>query len=128
MGFYRYLEGSDVHAIDCSGRVDLQIGLERLRLLQAALEARPSSTRVQRLLIDFRNTVWASDEVHLQLSAITRRDFGLNPDNPAMRAAILNNHWEGPLSDNEHWFLEEAPALRWLTADAGMRSENSSYK
>jgi hypothetical protein len=46
-----------------------------------------------------------------------------------MRAAILNHHWEGPLSDNERWFFEEAPALHWLvTGDPGMRFENSQYK
>ena len=123
MGFYRYLDDTDVHVVDCSGRVDLQIGLERLRLLHAALEARPGAG-VRRLLIDFRNTVWDSEDVHLQLSAITRRDFGLNPANAAMRAAILNNRWEGLLSDNERWFFEEAPALEWLVS-AGRYAENA---
>ena len=114
MSFYRYLEGPDVHVVDCSGRVDLQIGIERLELLQAALAARPSVGGVRRLLIDFRNTVWENEDVHRQLSEVTRRDFGLNADNRAIRAAILNHRWEGPLSDNERWFFEEGPALEWL--------------
>jgi hypothetical protein len=52
--------------------------------------------------------------VHEELSKITRRDFGLNPENTQMRAAILNNRWEGTLSSNERWFFSEAAALEWL--------------
>lgn len=114
MSLYRYLPDHDVHVIDCAGRVDLEVGLARLRLLAAELEQRPMIHGHRRLLIDFRHTVWDSPDTHRQLSMVTRRDFGLNAANQSLRAAILNAERKGPASDNEHWFKEEAEALTWL--------------
>lgn len=122
MTFYRYLDDLDVHVIDCSGRVDVTIGMARLRALEAELEARPLRGGQRRLLIDFRNTIWASEEVHRRLAAITRRDFGLGSDGSALRAAILDNQRSGPVSENEHWFRSEWEALHWLCPDAGAAS------
>lgn len=114
MTSYRYLEDSDVHVLDCSGRVDLQTGLARLSALELELKRRPMRGEHRLLLVDFRNTVWESEEVHLQLARTTRCDFGFRADNTALRAAILNNGWQGPVSENEHWFLTESDALHWL--------------
>lgn len=114
MSFYRYLADHDVHVIDCAGHVDLEVGLARLRLLAAELEQRPMTHAHRRLLIDFRHTVWDSDDTHRQLSIVTRRDFGLNAANQSLRAAIVNAEREGPASANEHWFKDEAEALTWL--------------
>ncbi len=117
MSVYRYLPDDDVHWIDCGGRVDLETGLSRLRLLESELAARPLQGTRRKLLIDFRGTVWDSEETHRQLSTITRRDFGLNADNPTLRAAIVNQRWSGVLSDNEHWFLTFEEALVWLRGE-----------
>jgi hypothetical protein len=65
----------------------LPTGLARLRRLSQELEARPARDGVQRLLIDFRHTVWASEDAHRQLSRATRHDFGLNGENPSLRLA-----------------------------------------
>jgi hypothetical protein len=112
--FYRYLEDSDVHVVDCSGKVNLELGIERLRVLERQLALCPPRDGRRKLLIDFRNTVWESEDVHMQLSTITRRDFGLNAENTAVRAAVLNNRFQGAVAPNEHWFFEEAGALAWL--------------
>jgi hypothetical protein len=112
--FYRYIEDSDVHVIDCSGRVDLETGLSRLKTLERELHARPVRGQRRKLLIDFRHTVFESEDVHRQLSIVTRRDFGLDAKNAAISAAIVNNRWAGTLADNEHWFLDESEALEWL--------------
>lgn len=117
MSFIRYLEDSGVYVVDCSGTVDLELGVSRLKALEAELRSRPVLAGRQKLLIDFRNTIWASEETHQELSKITRRDFGLRADNPSIRAAILNQRWSGPISDNEHWFLSEKEALDWLTSE-----------
>lgn len=114
MSFYRYLADHDVHVIDCAGQVDLEVGLARLRLLAAELELRPMIHGHRRLLIDVRHTVWDSEDTHRQLSIVTRRDFGLNAANQSLRAAIVNVEREGPASDNEHWFKDEAAAVAWL--------------
>jgi len=114
MGFYRYLENADVHVLDCSGRVDLDVGLERLRALQLEFAARPPCGSVRKLLIDFRHTVWENEDVHRQLSIATRRDFGLNAENTSLRAAILHPLRSGAVAENECWFLHEAEALEWL--------------
>lgn len=115
MSFIRYLDDSDVYVIDCSGRVDLELGRERLEALAATLASRPLVAGCRKLLLDFRNTLWASEETHQELSRMTRRDFGLHADNQAIRVAILNQRWSGPVSGNEQWFFDEREALEWLT-------------
>lgn len=112
--FYRYLADLDVHAIDCSGTVTLEIGTERLRSLELELAGRPPRGAYRKLLIDFRDTVWEGEDVHRQLSVITRRDFGLHPENKAVRAAFLDRHRAGGVAENECWFQSEAEALAWL--------------
>ena len=119
MTFYRYLADRDVHVIDCAGRVDLETGVARLRRLAVEFERRPLIATHRRVLIDFRHTVWDSADTHRQLSIITRRDFGLNAENRALRAAILNDNRQGAASDNEHWFSSEADALAWLCEVGG---------
>ena len=114
MSFYRYEQDSDVHIVDCGGEVSLETGLARLRALERELGARPPRDGVSRLLIDFRNTVWADENVHMELSRITRSEFGLHPDNARIRAAIVNTRWSGEISDNERWFLSDSAAMQWL--------------
>lgn len=104
--------------LDCAGRVDLQMGLKRLRLLSDELEARPARDGVHRLLIDFRRTVWASEDVHRQLSRATRRDFGLNADNPCFRLAYVLKGGQGMVSKSERWFDDVDEAMEWLSYPA----------
>lgn len=117
MSFIRYLEDSGVYVVDCSGTVDLELGLARLKALEVELSSRPLLIGPRKVLIDFRHTIWASEETHQELSKITRRDFGLHADNPTLRVAILNQRWNGPISDNEHWFFAEREALEWLALE-----------
>lgn len=112
--FYQFRSDIDVHVIDCSGYIDLETGLARLLVLQHELDARPPSNGVSRLLIDFRNTVWHDETVHMELSKTTRTRL-LHPDNSAIRAAIVNTRVRGQVSDNEHWFSREDEALDWLS-------------
>jgi hypothetical protein len=94
--------------------VDLQTGLARLKAFDLELRRHPPKGNHRLLLVDFRNTIWESENVHLQLARTTRRDFGFNANNPSIRAAILNNGWQGSASENEHWFLTELEAFQWL--------------
>lgn len=125
--FYRYEQDSDVHVLDCGGKVNLETGVQRLRALERELTAlrntaRPPRNGVVKLLIDFRETVWEDESVHMELSRLTRTEFGLNPGNSGIRAAIVNAHWSGEVAHNERWFLCEAAALQWLTS-AGVEQE-----
>lgn len=124
MTFYRYLENYNVHVLDCAGKVDLAVGLERLRRLSQELEARPAEDGIHRLLVDFRQTEWASEEAHRELSRATRRDFGLNAENPALRLALVLCGGKGAVSDSEHWFDDDADALAWLIGHRGLAVEN----
>jgi hypothetical protein len=123
MSFYRYLEELDVHVLDCAGQVDVPVGLARLRRLSVELDTRRARDGVHRLLIDFRHTVWASEDAHRELSRATRRDFGLNAENPCLRLAFVFQRGKGTVSSSERWFDDEAEALAWLTnhqtVDAG---------
>ncbi len=114
MTFYRYLPDHDVHQLDCGGWVDLATGLERLRVLHHELTQRRPHDGIRRFLVDFRQTVWASPEVHMQLSRASRRDLGLTADNTSVRAAFLHDAQSGIVSHNEAWFDNEADGLRWL--------------
>jgi hypothetical protein len=113
--FYRYLAGCGVHFADCSGAVSLALGVQRLDLLERELAARPSHDGVQRLLIDFRDTVWESEAVHRQLSMLTRERFGLGQNNPNQRVAFLHRELQGGTTEFERWFRAEAEALAWLS-------------
>lgn len=125
MTFYRYLEDCDVHVLDCAGNVDVAVGLARLRRLSQELEARPARDGVHRLLIDFRYTEWASEDAHRELSRATRRDFGLDAENPSLRLAFVFQRGKGVVSNSERWFDDDAEALAWLTSHrtAGADSE-----
>jgi hypothetical protein len=133
MPFYRYEQDFDVHVVDCGGKVNLETGVQRLRALGRELMARPPRDGVTKLLIDFRETVWEDEGVHLELSRLTRAEFGLNPGNSGIRAAIVNARWSGEVAHNERWFLSEAAALQWLKsaeseqklASAGEREQGS---
>lgn len=114
MIFYRYLANHEVHVLDCAGKVDVALGLERLRRLSLELEAHPSRDGVQRLLIDFRQTEWVNEEAHRELSRAARRDFGLNDENTAYRLAFVFRGGSGAVSGSEHWFDDDADALAWL--------------
>jgi hypothetical protein len=114
MAFYRYVEQADVHAINCAGIVDLQLGLERAATLERELAARPVVGAYRKLLVDLRKMVWASDDVHRQLSVITRRAFGLDAGDAALRVAFVHTARSGVVSVNEAWFADDARALEWL--------------
>ena len=112
--WHHYLADTDVHLFDCSGRIDLATGMARLELLEQAFAAQPARGGVRRVLIDFRDTEWDSEETHRALSHATRERFGLTPQNAGIRVAIVNQRWGGRMSDNEHWFLVRDEALGWL--------------
>jgi hypothetical protein len=114
VSFYRYDPDSDVHVVDCGGTVNLETGMTRLRELERELTARQPRDGVAKLLIDFRSTIWEDDNVHMELSRITRTAFDLHPGNTSIRAAIVNNRYDGQVSDNEHWFLSDLAAMQWL--------------
>lgn len=114
MSFYRYDQDSDVHIVDCGGTVNLQTGMTRLRQLERELSASQPRDGVSKLLIDFRSTVWEDENVHMELSRITRTKFDLNPGNSSIRAAIVNTRCDGHVSDNERWFVSDLAAMQWL--------------
>lgn len=113
--WHQYLADTDIHVFDCSGRIDLATGMARLDVLEHAFAAQPPRGSVRRVLIDFRETEWDSEETHRALSHATRERFGLKPENASIRVAIVNQRWGGRMSDNEHWFLVRADALGWLS-------------
>jgi hypothetical protein len=83
---------------------------------------------VHRLLIDFRQTEWASEEAHRELSKATRRDFGLNSDNPSLRLAFVFEGGKGIVSDSERWFDGDAEALVWLTSGTSRPHDDLAHR
>jgi hypothetical protein len=128
VSFYQYDQDSDVHIVDCGGIVNLETGMTRLRELERELTARHPRDGVAKLLIDFRSTIWEDDNVHMELSRITRTAFDLNPGNTSIRAAIVNTRYDGQVSDNEHWFLSDLAAMQWLSSLGAEEKPNSTRK
>ena len=126
MSFYRYHQDSDVQIVDCGGTVNLETGMTRLRELERELTARRPRDGVAKLLIDFRSTIWEDDNVHMELSRITRTAFDLNPGNTSIRAAIVNTRYDGQVSDNEHWFLSDLAAMQWLCSRGAEEKPDST--
>lgn len=123
MSFYSYLEDCDVHVLDCAGKVDVPVGLDRLRRLSQELDARPARDGVHRLLIDFRRTEWVSEDAHRELSRATRREFGLNAENSCLRLAFVFHGGKGTVSNSERWFDDDAEALAWLASHRTVDAE-----
>lgn len=121
--FYRYLEDQDVHLLDCAGKVDAATGFARLRRLSEELKSRRARDGVHRLLIDFRHTIWESEDTHRQLSRAVRGDFGLNAENPAVRLAFVFNGGTGTVSNTERWFEDEFEAMAWLIREPTVGDE-----
>lgn len=115
MAFYFYDRESQVHVVDCSGPVSLELGTERVRLLKAQLAETTPRGGLTRLLIDFRNTIWADEQVHRELSRITRTELGLTPDNAEIRVAFVVEGHSGRVAENEAWFSEPRSAMDWLS-------------
>lgn len=119
MTWHEYLEDKDIHVIDCSGSIDLATGLARLAALALVFETQPSRAGLRRVLIDFRETEWDSEETHQALSSATRERFDLMRKSARLRVAIVNELWEGRLAHDERWFLAKYDALRWLSEADG---------
>jgi hypothetical protein len=111
--FYRYLVELDVHVLDCAGRVDFPTGMTRLEVLRRRLEEQPPAHGTIKLLVDFRNTVWESDEDHMKLSRVTREEF-FGSENSKVRVAFVHEGRSGHVSENEQWFSRREEALEWL--------------
>lgn len=127
MSFYRYDLTADVHVLDCGGTVSLEIGIARLRVLARELRARPPRDGIAKLLIDFRNTVFEDENAHMELSRLTRTEFGLNPSNEGIRAAIVHTRARGQGSGNERWFRSDADAMRWLCSGSSKKEPASAH-
>jgi hypothetical protein len=121
VSFYRYDEDRDLHALDCGGTVTLELGLARFRLLERELRARPPREGILKLLVDFRETVWADESVHRELSRITRAEL-LDSRERCVRVAFVDGARSGEVSENERWFHDEGRATDWL-ADTSQRSD-----
>jgi hypothetical protein len=113
MSWHSYQKDLDVHVFDCSGSIDLATGLARLARVDALLHEHPPKDGIRRLVLDFRDTHWDDEQTHRALSVATRERF-LDPANPDVRVAIVNNRWSGAISKNERWFENLEDAFRWL--------------
>ncbi len=120
---YRYLPDVDVHALDCGGHLTLELGLGRLRALEHELAERPARDGVHKLLIDFRETRFDSDETHRALSIATRSTLGLDRQNAAIHVAFVHRNGHGAVSGSEAWFRSETEALDWLDRSEGATSD-----
>jgi hypothetical protein len=114
MEFYQFLADIGVHHIDYSGEIDLAEGLSRMEKLDKVFSGSTSSGSTLKILLDFRNTVWNSQQTHDTLAKIARQKFGVESQNSSRYIAIVNNRYDGTSFENERWFTSKEEALNWL--------------
>ena len=114
MKFYHFLEVANIHVLDYSGRINEEELFSRMQLLE-----KPSSSYVSngvpfKVLLDFRNAIWESLELHNAISKKARQKADSLPKNIRRYTAILNNQYTFPTFENEHMFTSKEEALNWL--------------
>lgn len=102
---------SGVITLDYSLEITMKIGVERLNQLQEYLAEIPNRNKI-RLLADFRQISFDSEETHLALSEKGRALFF--KEYPNLNLAILNPTYANAVSEHEQWFTEKEAALNWL--------------
>jgi hypothetical protein len=114
MGFYQFLEEVGVHRFDYSGVMDLDMGLSRMEQVEKIFSSHISGGKPLKVLIDFRNTDWENMQTHDALAKIAREKFSAKSHYTHFYTAIVNNQYDGPSFENEHWFTRKDEALYWL--------------
>jgi len=117
MGFYQYLKDSSIHIIDYSGIIDLSEGLSRMEQMEKYFDEQLSEGIPVKILFDVRNTIWESVQTHEALAKVAREKFHAASNNVHRYTAVLNNHYNGPTLENEHWFTRRDVAIEWLLQD-----------
>ncbi len=114
MRFYQFIEDVGIHIIDYSGIIDFEDGLSRMEQLEKHFALCAFDGVPLKLLFDVRNTIWDSMQTHDALAKIARYKFGTVPNNIRRYLAVLNNQYNGPTFEHEHWFTNRDEALKWL--------------
>jgi hypothetical protein len=109
-----HIEDGDIYVIDYSGTISLDIGISNMSLIEKEIRELSKNKKCLRLILDIRNTIWESREVHNALSEIARTKFNPNNFNFVIYTAILNNEINGSTFENEYWFLKKEDAIKWL--------------
>lgn len=114
MKFYNYIEELNIYVLDYSGNITLEEGLFRMKELEKQFDSALSKGIPIKILIDVRYTNWESLETHNVLSSIARKKFDLKSKNICQYTAVLNNQYNFPTHENEHWFTNKDEAINWL--------------
>ncbi len=112
-GVVQCREEDDVFVLRLIGKINERKLDEGAKSLRSTLVSRLDKVEIIRLLVDFRQTRWDSDETHAKARQILGRHFqGFGQRRHF--SAILINQYRFPVSENEAFFTEEREALNWL--------------
>lgn len=114
MKFIHYIKEKNIYLIDYSGKITLEEGHLRMKMLAGYFENLSLSQKCIKVVYDVRNADWVNIETHNELSRIFRNQFSGQSFYKKIHLAILNNHYNNSASEYEHWFLKEEDAINWL--------------
>jgi hypothetical protein len=115
---FSQLRESDIYLIDYAGTITLTEGLINIARIESEIRRISIGKDCVKLIVDFRNAVWESREIHDELSRIARRTFSVENMGLVMYAAVLHRELEGDDLGSERWFTDEMEAIKWLSKKA----------
>jgi len=113
MKFIHFIKDGDIHLIDYSGKITLDDGISRMETLAEYFSSSVTGDLIK-VIFDVRKTEWDSLQAHGILSATFRKTLNRQMFYKKILLAVLNDRYQSPVSENEHWFTKEEDAIRWL--------------
>lgn len=105
-----------VYVLRLSGSTNAHAVDEGAKGLRRTLDATLDTRTVIKLLIDFRATVWDSEQTHVGARHLLGKQ--LQPFQAYRHySAVLNTQYAGQISETEAFFTEERDALAWLSKE-----------
>jgi hypothetical protein len=114
MDFCTYLNEYNIHVIDYSGHIDMADGLDRIERLGKYFAEHLKDGDVLKILINAKGYINDNPETHDALAKFARTKFAVEFNNMIVFTAVLNDHYNCSVSENEHWFITREDAIKWL--------------
>jgi hypothetical protein len=109
----KYVQEDHYFIANFSGRMDKRKLAYRAKTLRNCVKCNLKDSKVIKVLLDFREVQWDSEETHY----MARKIFGEHSKeflDYTFFSALLNDHLDGQSSENESLFTNEQDATDWL--------------
>lgn len=109
----KYIKKDHIFAFNMSGRMTSHELARRAEALRNCLKCNLKNNKTIKVLADYRNLRWDSEETHYKAREIIDKHL-MEFREYNHFSAILNDRYEGQTSEHEFLFTKEQNALAWL--------------